>query len=118
MIDDLAGVEMPAFGVLGHHQIALGDHVRTVEVFVARQRFEADLQACYDPIGTGAARARSTDVGVVGVVGQQALHAVPVTGGERLPVLVDNALVLFGAHSPAAFAKVRSSRSMSGPLGA
>jgi hypothetical protein len=64
--------KIPPLGVLGHHEIALGDHVGAGEVLVALQRLDADLQAGDHPVGTEPAGAGYADIGVVGVVGRSA----------------------------------------------
>ena len=89
MEDPLAGVELPLLDVLEDHEVALGDDVARV-VVVARERLDADLEPVDDLLRAPRALAVDADVGVVGVVGEEGGHAVPVAQEVRLPVPLDD----------------------------
>ena len=92
VVDDFAGMEHPALHVFPNHDVALGDDVFG-EVEVARQRFDADLEATNDRGASDGPHWVHTDVGVVAIVSEEGGHGFPVALEMGVPVVLDDLFI-------------------------
>ena len=106
VIDDFTGMEHPSFHVFPNHDVALGNDVFG-EVVVARQRFDADLEATNDCGASDGPHWVHADVGVVAIVGEEGGHGFPVALEMGVPVVLDNLFIAgFGAVHDLSFITV------------
>ena len=92
MVDDLAGMEHPAFHMFPNHHVALGDDVFG-EVEVALQWFDADLEAANDGGASDGPHWVHADVGVVAIVSEEGGHGLPVPLEMGVPVVLDDLFI-------------------------
>ncbi len=106
VVDDFTGMEHPALHVFPNHDVALGNDVFG-EVVVARQRFDADLEATNDGGAPDGPHWVHADVGVVAIVGEERGHGFPVALEMGVPVVLDNLFIAgFGAVHDLSFITV------------
>ena len=106
VIHHLTGVEHPALHVFPDHQITLGDDVLG-EVVVARQRFDADLEASNNVGSAHSTHRIHTHIGVVAIVGEEGGHGFPVPLEMGVPVILNDLFIAgFGAVHDLSFITV------------
>ena len=106
MIDDFSGVEHPPLHVLPDHDVALGDDVFG-EVVVARQRFDADLEASNNVGSAHSTHRVHTHIGVVAIFGEEGGHGFPVPLEMGVPVILNDLFIAgFGAVHDLSFITV------------
>ena len=106
VVNDLAGVEHPALHMFPDHDIALGNDVFG-EVVVARQRFDADLEATNDVGASYGPDWVHADIGVVAVVSEEGGHGIPVPLEMGVPVILNDLFIAgFGAVHDLSFITV------------
>ena len=97
VVDDFTGMEHPALHVFPNHDVALGNDVFG-EVVVARQRFDADLEASNNVGSAHSTHRIHTHIGVVAIVGEEGGHGFPVPLEMGVPVILNHLFIAgFGA---------------------
>ena len=106
VVDDLTGMEHPALHVFPNHDVALGNDVFG-EVVVARQRFNADLEASNNVSTANRTLWVHTHIGVVAIFGEERGHGFPVPLEMGVPVILNDLFIAgFGAVHDLSFITV------------
>ena len=106
VVDDFTGREHPALHVFPNHDVALGNDVFG-EVVVARQRFDADLEASNNVGSAHSTLWVHADIGVMAIVGEEGGHGFPVPLEMGVPVILNDLFIAgFGAVHDLSFITV------------